>query len=41
MADEALILVAVFDAGCISFVSHRVHGLIPACSKKRRASRTW
>jgi predicted RNase H-like HicB family nuclease len=40
MANEQLIFITVFDAGCVALVGHYVHGVTPACSRNRRASRT-
>ena len=39
--NKTTIFVTIFDFSGVSFISHRSHGLIPACSKKWRASRTW
>jgi len=41
VADEAIIIIAIFDFGGVSFVSHCAHGFTPAFSKNVRASRTW
>lgn len=40
-ADEAAVLVAVFDAGGVALTGHGLHGFTPACSRNARASRTW
>ena len=39
MADKAFVIVAVFNAGSITFVLHGFHGFTPMASKKARASR--
>ena len=41
MTDKATIVLTIVNPSGISFMNHCVHGVIPACSRKRRASRTW
>jgi hypothetical protein len=40
VADKAIIIIAIFDFGGVSFVSHCAHDFTPAFSKNVRASRT-
>ena len=40
MSNKAAVFFAVFNAGCIPFMPHGLHGFTPACSRNLRASRT-